>query len=124
MHKQVIGFIPPIVGVEEDFNTFRMGKKLTRLVEGEEVFLMNTKELIVFGEAVVVRVDMGTLDEMCVLHGDKNHSELHKDPDDAARSLYQTILKIYGPHMVHPKKVFTVISLRRIGDKSDPAGAD
>ena len=123
MEKQVIGFIPPIVGVEEEFNTFRMGKKLTRLVEGEQVFLMNSKELIVFGEAVVVRVDVGTLDEMCVLYGENNHTELGKDPDDAARSLYQTIMKIYGPHLVHPKKIFTVISLRRVNEVHDDSAA-
>ena len=39
MERVVIGFIPPIVGVNGDFNTFRMGRRYASLTEGEEVFL-------------------------------------------------------------------------------------
>lgn len=115
MHTKVIGFIPPIVGTEGDFNTFRLGMSYAKsLSPGQEVFLLNEKEKIVFGRAVVESIDVGALSEMCLTHGHKNHTELNRDADAAPESLMRTIVKIYGPHIATPTKKATVIYLRRI----------
>lgn len=114
MEIPVIGFIPPINGIDGDFNTFRMGRRLGKLPEGIEVFLMDEKRKVVIGKAKVLSVAVGSLDELCVLYGAHNHTEIGRGSENPAQSLYRTIVRIYGPHLVNPKKIFTVISLRRI----------
>lgn len=113
MQKHVIGFVPPIIGVDGNFNTFRMGRKWAALPVGEKVFLMDEKRKIVFGTATILYVKTGALSELCEAHAAENHTELGREGDHAA-SLYRTLEKIYGPHLVNPKKVFSVIALRRI----------
>lgn len=114
MEIQVIGFIPPVVGIDGEFNTFRMGRKLSKLPEGEDVLLMDEKKKAVIGMAKVTYVDSGTLSEMRVLYASQNHTELATKSENPSESLYKTILKIYGPHIVNPSKIFTVVGLRRV----------
>ena len=115
MDKHVIGFIPPVVGVEEEFNTFRLGKKYSETLKaGDEVFLMNEKEKRVFGSAEVLSVELGTLGELCLIHAHKNHSHLDADPTLAPEMLFKKLQRIYGPHIISPVKKATVIYLRRI----------
>ena len=117
MKKIVVGFIPPILGVEGKFNTFRIGGFYNKnLKEGDEVFLLNEKEKAVFGIARVESVEIGRLDEMCILHGDMNHGELANISNDAPQKLFKTIQKIYGPHIAPPQKLTTVLYLQRIND--------
>lgn len=115
MNTRVIGFIPPVIGVEGNFNTFRIGGFFAaRLNVGEEVMLMDEKEKVVFGKAVVEAVDVGQLGELCLTHGHQNHTEVANDPIGAPERLFKTITKIYGPHIAKVNKKTTVISLRRI----------
>ena len=115
MEVRVIGFVAPVIGVEGEFNTFRLGTFYSkRLHPGDEVFLLNEKEKIVFGKARVERIDVGPLGEMCVIHGHQNHTELANDPMTAPERLMGTIRKIYGPHIATMEKKTTVIFLKRL----------
>lgn len=115
MEVRVIGFIPPVVGVEGEFNTFRIGGFYEkRLSPGETVYLLNEKEKMIFGKAVVEKIDCGKLHEMCAIHGHLNHTELANDPTNAPERLFATLKKIHGPHIALPTKKTTVIFLRRI----------
>ena len=115
MDTVCIGFIPPVVGVEGEFNTFRLGKRYAKeLSPGQTVYLLDEKKKIVFGSAEVISVDSGALMEMCALHAHRNHSELGKDANYAAANLYETLTRIYGPQMVRPTRTASVVFLRRI----------
>ncbi len=115
MQVTVIGFIPPIVGVEAEFNTFRLGGFYARnLSPNQDVFLLNEKDKVVFGRAVVEYVESGQLGELCLIHAHRNHTELNNDPTDAPARLFALLQKIYGPHIAIPAKKACVIYLRRI----------
>lgn len=115
MEQKVIGFIPPVVGTEEEFNTFRLGTTYAKtLSPGDEVLLLNEKAKIVFGRARVERIETGGLGEMCLLHAHKNHTELGKDPNFAPLRLMETLRRIYGPHIATLTKKTTVIYCRRL----------
>lgn len=116
MDVPVIGFIPPVVGVEGEFNTFRLGSSLyKRLKEGDVVFLMDEKNKSVFGRAEVTSLDNGPLGELCLVHAHKNHTELAQaDSNDSPERLFKLLQKIYGPHIATPAKKSTVIYLRRL----------
>lgn len=116
MGTRVVGFIPPVVGTEGEFNTFRLGGFYAKsLSVGEEVFLLNEKERLVFGKAVVTGVETGKLGEMCAIHGDKNHTELEVSGDGrSAERLFHLLQKIHGPHIATPTKKTTVIYMRRL----------
>jgi hypothetical protein len=115
MEVQVIGFIPPVEGVEDEFNTFRLGGTLAkRLVVGQEVFIMDEKTKIVFGRATVQRVELGKLRELCDEHAYKNHRELMNNPEGAGERLFTYLQKIFGPHIAPPTKKACVIYLKRI----------
>lgn len=115
MEKRVVGFIPPVVGVDGEFNTFRLGGFYTKhLKPGEEVLLLDEKAKMVFGRAEVVSIETGGLGEMCLIHGHKNHTELANDPLTAPERLHDTLRRIYGPHIATIAKKTTVLYLRRI----------
>ena len=115
MRVHVIGFIHPVVGAESDFNTFRLGGFYAKcLLPGETIYLLSEREKIIFGSARVESIDVGRLDDMCRLHAHRNHTELANDPNGAPKRLYQTLSKIYGPHIVLPTKKATVIFLKRL----------
>lgn len=119
MDIRVIGFIPPIIGVEGEFNTFRIGGFYAKhLSPGETIFLLNEKEKIVFGKAKVKAVDVGSLGEMLLIHSAGNHTELANDPATAPERLVRTVQKIYGPHIATLNKKTTVITLERIAWQS------
>lgn len=115
MENRVVGFIPPVVGIEDEFNTFRLGGFYAKhLSPGDEVLLLNEKEKMVFGRARVEKVEVGGLGEMLLIHAHKNHTELANDPNTAPERLHDTIRKIYGPQIATLTKKTTVIYLKRI----------
>jgi len=114
MKIPVLGFIQPIVGVDGVFNTFRMGRKYSTLEPHSDVFLMDEKEKAIFGTAEVMEVVTGKVGELCVEYGAHNHTELENHDGNNAETLYKTLLKIYGPHILNPTKLFTVVTLRRM----------
>jgi hypothetical protein len=114
MKMRVIGFIPPVVGVEEEFNTFRLGSfYIKHLSPGDEVLLLNEKDKLVFGRAVVEKIEAGALSELCLLHAHTNHTQLADEATAAPERLFALLQKIYGPHIVSPSKKATVIFLKR-----------
>ena len=115
METRVVGFIPPVIGTEERFNTFRLGSFYTKhLVPGDRVYLLNEKEKMIFGRAEVEKIESGTLGEMLLLHASSNHTELGNDPNTAPERLNDTLRKIYGPHIAPLTKKTTVIFMRRL----------
>lgn len=115
MEQKVVGFIPPVIGTEGEFNTFRLGLTYARtLSPGDEVLLLNEKAKIVFGRARVERIETGCLGEMCLLYAHRNHTELSGDPNTAPQHLHKTLCRIYGPHIATPTKKTTVIFMRRL----------
>lgn len=122
MEQTVIGFVPPIVGVDGVFNTFRMGRKFAVLKEGEEVFLMDSKRQVVFGRAVVLDVSVGPVSALCACFAFENHTELDKQDGEHAERLFRTLQKIYGPHIVQPNRTATCIKLRRLDDHHGAQG--
>jgi hypothetical protein len=117
LEKVVIGFIPPIVGVNGVFNTFRMGRRYATLAEGEEVFLMDEKRKVVFGRATVLDVSVGPVSALCACFAFENHTELDKEDGEHAERLFKLLQRIYGPHIVQPHKTATVVKLRRVMDE-------
>ncbi|MCL2874694.1 MAG: hypothetical protein FWF12_00065 [Betaproteobacteria bacterium] len=114
MNFRVIGFIPPIIGTEGEFNTFRLGGFYHKnLSIGETVLLLNEKEKMVFGRATVQRIGFGKLGEMLALHAATNHTEIGNDSETASERLGETIRRIYGPHIATPNKKTTVIFMKR-----------
>lgn len=115
MQVPVVGFIPPVEGVDAEFNTFRLGSAFSkRLKEGDEVFLMDEKSKTVFGRAAVTRVETGVLGELCLIHAKENHRERNSDPDGAAERLFKYLQKVYGSHIATLTKKSTVIYMRRL----------
>lgn len=115
MNLHVVGFIPPVIGVEDEFNTFRLGGFYQkRLSIGSQVYLLNEKEKMIFGRAQVQGIEVGSLGEMLLIHGHRNHTEVGNDPNTAPERLHETIRRIYGPHIATLTKKTTVIYMKRL----------
>jgi hypothetical protein len=115
MEMRVISFLPPVVGTDDRFNTFRLGSFYVKnLIPEQKVFLLNEKDKLVFGSAIVERVENGPLGELCLFHAHKNHTQLNQDSLDAPARLFALMGKIYGPHIATTTKKACVIYLRRI----------
>ena len=116
MDIPVIAFIPPIIGVEDEFNTFRLGLALSKRLEpGRIVALMNQKTMTIFCQAEVMGTATGPLLQMCIQHGAGNHSELENaDIENSPARLFALMQQIYGPHIATEAKKTTVVMLRRI----------
>lgn len=116
MFERVISFAPPHVGLDGEFNTFRLGLKPHRQLQaGDFVSLLDTKEQAIFGRAQVVKTDVGSLAEMCAIHAPANHTELQVvDPENSPARLFAYVQKLYGPHIAGFHKKTSVIYLRRI----------
>jgi hypothetical protein len=117
MQHHIIDFYPPIIGLEGDFNTVRIGLAwMKRLNVGDEVYLSDNKERKVIGKAVVTDIQKGKLQEICNTHAESNHTQLNQpdmDQEDKSRNLLAIVQKFYGPQIATPTKMATVIYLRR-----------
>lgn len=115
MEIAVIGFVPPVSGVDTEFNTFRLGQKYSKtLTPGQEVFLMDEKNKVVFGRAEVLRIETGKLGELCLEHAEANHRELGSTEPGAPERLFHYLQKLFGPHIATVSKKSCVIYMRRI----------
>ncbi|MFP3614744.1 hypothetical protein SB778_32180 [Paraburkholderia sp. SIMBA_050] len=118
MEQHVIEFAPPAEGLDgvSVFNTFRLGRVWhDRLKTGDEVFLMWSKKMQVFGRAVVGDVHNGKLRKLAEAHARFNHNQsANPDTAGAAERLIANMMKRYGPHICHENKLTTCIYLRRI----------
>lgn len=113
MEIPVLGFIPPHIGLDQRFNTFRLGFAWAkRVTVGQEILLMDTKAMFVFGTAVVEAIHQGELLPMCVAYAADNHTQLNAG-EGAPGRLLAIMRKIYGPHIAPDRKKTTVIYLKR-----------
>ena len=120
MKHYVLDFIPPVVGIEREFNTIRLGMAWAKKLQpGDHVYLMDNKERRIIGLAEVTALDVDTLVNICQKHGHLNHTQISpsEKPEcslDAGERMMNVILKIYGPHIALPTKKTTAISLKRL----------
>jgi hypothetical protein len=117
MGRQVFRFVPPIIGMNEEFNTFRKGSALAAKVAVEDVVtLHDSRAKIDFGLAVVLSVETGVAQEMLRLHAHRNHTEIaNSDVEGAPERLLKTLQRIYrGAKYFSPETTVTVVYLRRI----------
>lgn len=81
--QPVIIFRPPLIGLEDQFNTFRMGRAwFNRVKAGTRVALLDASKREVFGRATVIAVYYGSKALMQELHGPRNHLMLNLKFDD------------------------------------------
>lgn len=117
---RVIEFVPPITGIGGDFNTFRLGTfYFKRLIVGDRVALVDSKERLIVGFAVVTYLEMGKLADMLQLYAYMNHTQIANVGEvSRERALMAVMQRLYGPHVATPTKNTTVIGLRRVNDPS------
>ena len=106
MNNYFIGFVPPVLGIDGEFNTFRLGSFYAkRLNVGDRVVLLDLKVKQVIGIACVTGIELGQLHEMCVLHGAENHVNVGVgDAENAPERLFKILQKLNGPHIATPSK--------------------
>lgn len=130
MEHYVLDFIPPITGIQLNYNTIRLGVAWSKkLQKDDKVFIMDNKAKKIIGMAMVNEIFVGPLEEICRLHGHWNHTQLPEidwtkpnsslpqpvASSESAEAMMRTIQKIYGPHIAVPTKKATAIYLSRIG---------
>lgn len=88
-----------------------------RVKESDEVLLMMSKKLIVFGRAVIGEVHVGKLRQLADTHAVFNHNQ-RNNPDTAGAPdrLIANMTKRYGPHLINDNKLCTVIYVRNLQD--------
>lgn len=111
----VIDFAPPILNIDNDFNTVRLGVKWSRILKpGDIVLLVNKPKSEVMCKAVVRRISVGKLKDLAPIHAVHNHNQKGLDPSCAPERLIAGMIKRYGPHKCDVDKKITVIDLRKL----------
>lgn len=114
LYQPNIAFVPPLIGFEGEFNTFRPGVAWTdRVKPGDIVGLYDSKQEIVFGKAEVTGIDGGRIQTMLNDYAHMNHLML-SEIGDFRNKLFAVLKKIYGPQIIGDASRVTVISLRRL----------
>lgn len=112
---RILDFAPPMLGIDGEFNTFRLGGAWAKRVQpGDKVALMDKKEMSLMGWAVVTGVHMGKLNELSALHGRRNHNQKHLPSEGAGERVIAAMMKRYGPNKCCETSRVTVIDMRRI----------
>lgn len=120
IHQPVIGFQAPLIGFENEFNTFRPGRAWkARLAVKNIIGLLDVKTETLFGKAVVTGVDSGTIGYMLDKYAESNHLILEYEGDDKSEKLMSIMKKIYGPGIINADSIVTVISLKRLYVRED-----
>jgi hypothetical protein len=115
MNLYAIDFTPPMSGFKGKFNTFRIGRVWSkRLKVGDEVLLLDKKQCLIFGRAVVTGLKTGALAELAEQCAYLNHNQKGQARDGAPERLMESLRKRYGPHIIHEGKLTTVIDLRML----------
>lgn len=109
---RVIDFSPPMMGIEGEFNTFRLSGAWSKRIEaGSIVILMDKKLMSVMGYAKVTGVHVGKLSEMANQYAHLNHNQKHLPSEGAPDRLISAMIKRYGPHKCSENSRVTVIHL-------------
>lgn len=121
--QPTITFKPKILGVDDRFNTIRIGSAWSKkLHPGVVVALANSDNMEVFSKAEVEEVFIGPLYKMLEDHAHMNHSVLHVPREDAPKRLEQAIIKAYGEKVLEGNPETSVIYLRTIKDANSYTG--
>lgn len=121
----IIGFVPPLGTITGRFNTFRLGFAWpTRVTIGSVVALKNNRANELFGSAVVMSVDSGTIEKMAAIHARDNHLLIGQKLNamDASEKLQEVLRKCYGKLFYDSAKGATVIYLERVEETLDESG--
>lgn len=112
--ERIIEFAEPMLGIEGEFNTFRLGGAWAKRVQsGDTVILMNKKECCVVCLARVLAVHVGRLNELSALYGCRNHNQKHLPAMGAGERVTAAMIKRYGPQKCRDTSRVTVIELKR-----------
>ncbi|WP_231718273.1 hypothetical protein [Vibrio coralliirubri] len=104
-------FRPPYLGLDDRFNTVRLGAAWSkRVYEGQKVALLS-KEMEVIGHAIVESSESGDMTEMLNKHSSHNHMLIGKD--STPQELYDILVRCYGGMFVRSNDILSVINLRR-----------
>ncbi|KJZ17361.1 hypothetical protein TW86_03635 [Halomonas sp. S2151] len=110
-----VGFMPPMVGLERQFNTLRVGKGwYERLEVGDRVALVNTKSSEIEGYAEVKHLYHGAYREMIDKHAIYNHTAFERGPGQSAQDYVDGVLKKANGHFLSENSTLTAIYLRRL----------
>lgn len=119
----VIDFSPPMLNLDGEFNTFRLGGAWAKRVQpGDKVGLLDKKQMRLVGFATVTGVHRGKLNELSPLHGCRNHNQKHLPSDGAGERVIAAMVKRYGPHKCRDNSLVTVIELKEIKNGNDDPG--
>lgn len=124
-----VGFMPPMVGLERQFNTLRVGKGwYERLKKGDKVALVNTKSSEIEGYAEVLHLYHGNYRDMIDKHAIYNHTAMMREPGQSAADYVDQVLKKANGHFLSENSTLTAIYLRRLENglrirTKDEAGA-
>lgn len=122
-YQPILVFRPPMVGLDGQFNTFRLGSAwFNRLLPGVIVGLVNASDNKVFGRARVLSVIDGDFDKMCEEHAYKNHMLLGKSREVAAKEMTKILRQAYGKiFALQTNQKATVIYLERLNGEDSPS---
>ncbi len=121
--QPTISFKPKIVGMEDRFNTIRIGSAWSKKLHSHLVVaLMNSDTSEIFAKAEVESVFIGPLDKMLEEHAKNNHSVLNGPASEAPGRLRRAIEKIYGEKVLEGNPESSVIYLKRIKDADSYTG--
>lgn len=110
-----IGFMPPMVGLERQFNTMRVGKGwFERLKKGDKVALANTKTIKVEGYAEVTHLYHGNFNDILGKHATYNHTAIMREPGQSAADYVGHVLQKANGHFLSENSTLTAIYLRRL----------
>lgn len=110
-----IGFMPPMIGLERQFNTLRVGKGwFERLRPGDKIALVNTKTEKIEGYAEVTHVYYGNYNDMLERHAVYNHVACKRAPGQSAQSYVGEVLRKAHGHFLSENSTLTAIYLRRL----------
>lgn len=110
-----IGFMPPMVGLDRQFNTLRVGKGwFERLRPNDKVALVNTKTEEIEGYAEVLHLYHGNFNAMLERHAAHNHTASFRGPGQSAQSHVGEVLRRAHGHFLSENSTLTAIYLRRL----------
>lgn len=114
-----LSFSPPAEGFVGRFNTIRVSHKWAkRLAGGEKILLVNSKDEVVIGWAIVEQVIKGKLGELSKEHAQFNHNQIGAGaPEFAPERLMNNLKK--RSYFTNENSNATVIYMRMIEDGRD-----
>lgn len=115
VYRPAIMFRRPLIGLENAFNTFRLGAAFARRVKiGMKVALWDAQGDNEIGVAEVIEVTTGRYSEIAGQHARYNHTQLDLPPEDAPENLFKVMQRSYGTTYCTPDRVVSVLYLRRL----------